>query len=85
MVNLGLLLLRRSSIGFGEKQSKTMNTNSYSLKVAAAIAAFSLAILAVVPNPLNYLPVVSVAVSYVAVAGLLALIVGDYRGRRLRN
>jgi hypothetical protein len=61
-----------------------MNTNNYSPKVAASVAAVALAVFATVPNLLNYLPVIAVVVSYAAVIGLLALAVGDYRTRRLK-
>lgn len=59
-----------------------MNTNKVTNLIPAGIVLGGLTFFAIAGGTANYLPVLAATVSYIAVAGLVALAANDYRVRR---
>lgn len=59
-----------------------MNTNKVYKLLPAGIVLGGMTFLALLDTSANYLPVLAAIVSYVAVAGLVALAANDYKARR---
>jgi hypothetical protein len=79
---LGVYWARRTRPGSAQTKDNTMNTNKVINLIPAGVVLGGLTFLALVDGTANYLPVLAATVSYVAVAGLVAVAALDYKVRR---